>query len=106
MIGDLRHRVTFKTPVATLDEGGGQTVDWQDGPNAWARIVSLGGAEVVRASEIVPRGSYRLTIRYRGDLTPAMRVAFGAKLFEIDAIYDPEGKGAVLFVDCHDASMP
>ncbi len=106
MIGDLRHRVTFKTPVATLDDGGGQSLVWQDGPGVWARIVSLGGAEVVRASEIVPRGTYRLTIRYRSDVTPAMRIAFGAKLFEIDAIYDPEGKGAVLFVDCHDVSAP
>ncbi|MFZ1991863.1 MAG: phage head closure protein [Alphaproteobacteria bacterium] len=106
MIGDLRHRVTFKTPVATLDDGGGQSIAWADGPGVWARIVSLGGAEVVRASEIVPRGTYRLTIRYRNDLTPAMRIQFGAKLFEIDAIYDPEGKGALLFVDCHDASTP
>lgn len=106
MIGDLRHRVTFKTPVATLDDGGGQSFDWQDGPGVWARIVSLGGGEVLRASEVVPRGTYRLTIRYREGLTPAMRIAFGAKLFEIDAIYDPEGKGAVLFVDCHDASTP
>ena len=106
MIGDLRHRIAFKTPVATLDEGGGQSIDWQDGPGVWARIVSLGGAEVVRASEIVPRGTYRLTIRYRSDVSPAMRIAFGDKLFEIDAIYDPEGKAEMLFVDCHDASVP
>jgi len=106
MIGALRHRVTFKTPAATLDDGGGQTLTWNDGPAMWARIVSLGGVEIVRASEIVPRGTYRLTIRYRADLTPAMRVAFGSKLLEIDAIFDPEGKDEVLFIDCHDVSAP
>lgn len=106
MTGALRHRITFKSPVATLDDGGGQDIAWSDGPSVWARIVSRGGAEIVRAAEIVPRGTYRLTIHYRSDVTPAMRIAFGARLFEIDAIYDPEGKGAVLFVDCHDASTP
>jgi SPP1 family predicted phage head-tail adaptor len=106
VIGELRHRVTIKTPIATLDEGGGQTIDWQDLATVWTRIVTLGGAEIVRASDLVPRLGYRLTIRYRTDVTAAMRVAFGEKLLEIDAVYDPVGDGVALFLDCHDASAP
>lgn len=106
MIGQLRHRVTFKSPVSALDEGGGQSIVWQDGPTVWARITAQGGGEIVRAAEIVPAAGYRLTIRYRTDITAAMRAGFGAKLLEIDAVYDPQGDQSFLYVDCHEASTP
>jgi SPP1 family predicted phage head-tail adaptor len=106
VIGQLRHRVTFQSPAATLDEVGGQAIVWQDAATVWARIVALGGPEILRAAEIVPRGAYRLTIRYRTDIGPAMRIAFGDKTLQIDAVFDPEGDGKALFVDCNEASTP
>jgi SPP1 family predicted phage head-tail adaptor len=106
VIGQLRHRVTFLAPSVTLDDGGGQTLVWQDAATVWARILSLGGAEILRASEIVPRTQYRATIRYRADITSAMRISFGAKTLDIDAVYDADGEGVVLTIDCHEASTP
>ena len=106
MIGQLRHRITFKSPTATPDEGGGQSIAWVDGASVWARIVAQGGPEIVRAGEIVPRAQYRVTIRHRTDITPTMRITFGAKTLEIDAVYDADGDGRVLTVDCHDGSTP
>lgn len=102
MIGHLRHQITFQSAVATPDAGGGEALAWSDGPTVWARITALSGQEIVRASQLAARTRYRLTIRYRDDVTSAMRIAFAGHVLAIDAVIDPDGDGRVLQIDCHE----
>ena len=106
MIGHLRHQITFQSAASTPDAGGGEALAWSDFATVWARIMALGGEEIMRASQLTARTSYRITIRYHADIAPSMRIAFSGRVFDIDALIDPDGEGRVLQVDCHEEGAP
>lgn len=87
--GALRHRVTLQAPQETSDGGGGASVTWTDVAVVWAAIAPLRGGERLRAGRLEAALTHRVTIRYRADVTPEMRVAFGSRLFNIRAVIDP-----------------
>lgn len=73
----LRHRITIQRPVAGQDAAGQPSTTWTDVCTVWADVRYLNGLEAIRADARtgVRRASVR--IRYRGDITTAMRVVHG-----------------------------
>lgn len=100
MIGNLRHLVTIEEKTATPDGGGGVSESWSTLATVWAAIETLDGAEVSRAEQIVGETRFGLRIRYRADVTPAMRVRFSARVLGIEAVFDPDGRGRFLTLTC------
>ena len=87
-IGALRRRVTLEAPVRTPDGGGGVTVTWALVATLWAELKSLSGAEIVIAEGLQGKVTHELTIRKRMDVSPAMRLRYGARIFIIWAVLD------------------
>lgn len=96
---ELRHLLTIQEPVRTPDGGGGFTTAWQDiatGPAVYAAIEPLPGREELRQGQMTPVQSWRITLRYRADITPALRLAEGATIYNITSVRDIDGRAAYL----------
>ena len=90
-IGAMRRRIALQAPVRGADGGGGGAVVWQTVATVWAGIRALSGTEQVVADGLQGRVTHELTIRKRMDVSPAMRVVYGARVFVIWAVLDRDG---------------
>ena len=96
MISDLKHHITLQKSVRTPDGGGGFTETWQNAdstPDVYAAIVPLSGSEQLRFHQLESTVTHRITLRYRNDVTPAMRLVHGTDVYNITAITDRGGLG-------------
>lgn len=90
-IGARRLRVVLEEPVETPDDIGGVTRSFQPRVSLWAMLVPLAAAERDEAQQPAERISHRLIIRWRGDVTGAMRFVAGERRFDVRGQYDPDG---------------
>lgn len=89
--GELRQRVTLQRPgTPTPDAMGGRSVPWANVGTTWAHVEPLEGNERLRAMQVSPRLSHRITMRYRPGVTSAMRVLYGARVFGLRSVIDPD----------------
>lgn len=87
----LRHRVTIEAPIRTPDGQGGFSKEWQCLETVWAGMEPLGGSETLIGQQITPQTRYRVTIRYRTDISPDMRLVWNETTYNIRNIADPDG---------------
>ena len=97
-MGRLRNRVEFwglekvRQPTGTFKD------TWVQKFSAWAEVISIGGEEGRVAAAQSSLVKYRLTLRYRKDVLPAMvvkNIAEG-RFMHIRAVRDPDGKKNLL----------
>lgn len=99
MIGTLRHRLTLEVASLTSDGGGGAAESWVTTDTLWAAIAPMKGSEDVLAERIAGQISHVIHVRYRSDITPAMRFRLGDRVFEIGAVIDVGERRR--FLECH-----
>lgn len=116
-IGELRERVIVLKRSTVADGQGGRTTTWVDLitgsatalTKLWAAVQPLRMSERLQAAAIGATLSYRVEMRYRTDITPAMRVqwtpykATAAKTLEIHGVQAKDGGRAYLQLDCSEA---
>lgn len=102
--GRLRHRVTIQQQTVTRDAYGGEVVTWGTLAEVWALCLPLTGREryISAASQQLSDLSYGVRIRHRTDVNPKMRVAWDAKLLDIQLVQDPTGRGEEMVLLCRD----
>jgi len=89
MIGTLRHRITFEQETRADDGGGGSASTWANIfgiPTVWARVEPLSGREVLFGQQMQASVTHRITLRHKPEVTEAMRINFGGRLFNIRSI--------------------
>lgn len=93
--GDLRHRVVIEhQPAPQTRNGLGEvTTPWVELATVWAAVEPLTGSEAIQQAREEAQVSHRVRIRRRTDVTPAMRVVYGAKVFNILAVLDANKPG-------------
>ena len=99
--GELNCYVTLQYATITRDSYGAETQTWTNGSSVWANIKPLQGREYYsdRANKVNAETTHKITIRYRTDVNPRMRIKYGNRLFEIESIINPdEGKYALIFM--------
>lgn len=77
--------------METADGLGGATRGFTTVAALWAQVEWLNGAEHWRQGRAEQTGSYRITMRWRGDVDAGKRLRDGARIFEIRAAADPDG---------------
>jgi SPP1 family predicted phage head-tail adaptor len=82
-------RITLVSDSLTRDNEGNFLTDAVFG-DTWASIILLQGRELDRAQQIVAEVTHKITIPYQDGVTSAMRVNFGAKVFQIEVVQDPD----------------
>lgn len=88
--GKLRHRVTIQQLVKTDDGYGGIVETWQDVATVWAAVEPLRGNERYRAQQVQAELTHKVIMRYRAGIKPQMRLLYGNRIFEIEAVIDVE----------------
>lgn len=92
-IGALRHLVAHQTPLDVADGAGGVARTFVTVGRLWAAI-TVAGAEFGIAEER-PRAAAGVTLTVRAPNTVSVgdRLALGARLFHVEAVSDPDGRG-------------
>jgi SPP1 family predicted phage head-tail adaptor len=92
-IGDLRTRLTLEAPSRSGDGGGGSSVTWTTVAQVWAMVRPTAGNEAYELDRLAGRISHEIVIRHRTDAKPQMRFRAGTRVFDIRALFDPDGRG-------------
>jgi SPP1 family predicted phage head-tail adaptor len=93
--GPLNQRITIQRPIVVIDDSGEPVVDaWEDlpvEPEVWAAIETMKGMEYLASAEFRAGVTTRIRVRWRDDLTSAMRVVFrlmNAGVVVRETVYD------------------
>nr|WP_307731963.1 phage head closure protein [Massilia sp. H27-R4] len=73
---------------------------WATHATAWADVRLLGGLETIKAGAVVSQVKASIRMRYRTDLTAAMRVVHGATIYKVLAVLPDEERHQHLDLVC------
>lgn len=84
---DLNRKITFRELTITQDPDTGEMIQvWADFVSVFARVDPLVGREYFAAAAVQAEDTTKFTVRYRGDINAAMRIAFDGKTYDITSI--------------------
>lgn len=95
-LGHLKHILSLEEPVMTPDGGGGFELVWHPVAELHADIAELAGSESLQARQLSRGLPCRITVTYRENVTTAMRLSGGGRVYEIVSCRDPDGAKAYL----------
>lgn len=85
--GKLRYRVTIKAPPTGRDAAGQPSGAWSTfASDVPANILFVNGLQTVQAGAQRSKAKASIRLRYREDLTAAMRVEWGSFVFQIQVV--------------------
>lgn len=97
--GDLQDRLSIQASTSSPQAGGGKIKAWADiASPIWAKVEPLNGGEAF--SQGIARNTqfYRITIRWRGDVTPANRLMWNGMALNIRTCADPDRSRTALLI--------
>lgn len=104
-IGAMRHHLTLEAVARSPDGGGGVTESWTSVADVWAAVIPVTGGESVVGEGVSGRITHVVFMRWRADVTPAMRLRFGTRLLDITAVIDVEERGRHLKCLCRERDL-
>lgn len=105
-IGDLDQRVSLERPVDTPDDIGGVTRAWAHVDDLWARVTPVAGGEQFAGEREETAITHRVLARWRPDVTGAMRLRLGARIFAIHAALDWDSRRRFMLLQCQETDAP
>jgi SPP1 family predicted phage head-tail adaptor len=102
-IGELRDHVTIQGMTSIADPYGEPVETWAEVATVPAEVIAVSGREAVIAQQTRAVTSWRVRMRYRGDVTPAHRFLFGGRILAITWGGDPDGNGRELVFYCSES---
>lgn len=88
--GLLNRKITIQSFGPTQDSIGQEIQDWAPFATTWANIRFLNGVESVKGDAEVSVSKASIRIRYRQDITEAMRVVYNGITYQIKAVLPDE----------------
>jgi SPP1 family predicted phage head-tail adaptor len=99
-IGALRDVVTIQQAGAMQDEIGESVPAWTAIAVVRASVRDLIGRELIAAQAVQSLVTTKITIRFRTDVTAAMRIVRGTEVFQIESVLNPSGRANWLELMC------
>jgi SPP1 family predicted phage head-tail adaptor len=100
--GDLRHRIEIQT-IGTTRGAAGEVVDtWTTEKTVWASVEPLKGGEMYAAKQINADTTHKIRLWYLHGLTPAKRILFGTRVFNIQQVLNVEERGIEHLLYCQE----
>lgn len=98
--GQLRQTIAVQTNTDSRDAFGGVTNSWGTAFTTRASINEIRGTERAGSDQVTYDKGYRIIFRVDPDqtVTPANRIVFGSKTFDIESVADFEERGH--FYEC------
>ncbi len=88
--GQLRHRISLQSKVATRDTYGAETITWKTENTVWGSIEPLNSREFFQAQQMQSDVTHKVKLRYYAGLRPDWRIKFGTRIFDIQSVMNPE----------------
>lgn len=101
-IGDLDQRLVLEQPLDTLDEIGGVERTWVTVDDVWAQVTPVSGREEFAGEREASVITHRVLIRWRPDVTGAMRLRLGNRVLAIHAALDWDERRRFLRLQCEE----
>ena len=98
--GKLKQRIEIQKEERVRQPGGSYETDWVSFLDSWARIVPLSGTERYTAQQVQSELSHRVEMRYQEGIKPQMRVKYGERTFDIEAVLNLEEANRELHLMC------
>jgi head-tail adaptor len=104
-IGQRRHLVSFQNPGASVPDGdGGSVSSWYTltPPTAYAKIkpATAKDLERVAAGTVLATASHVVTFPYHPGVTTVTRIVFGARVFSVTGVSNPEERNVETICVC------
>ena len=96
--GNLRQRVTIQSPTSASDGAGGSVTTWTNGATVWAEVLPVNGGEAFKAGLASATQFYKVTIRFRTDVTPRNRLMWNGIPLNIRTCADLDGRREALLM--------
>ncbi|MGJ3501613.1 putative phage head-tail adaptor (plasmid) [Piscirickettsia salmonis] len=100
--GLLRHRITLQNNLIGTNEYGEALDYWQDIATLWARVSPRIGRELFSAQQFYHEITQTVTLRYRADVSPNLRIYFDGRYFEILSVINPDERNRELVLACRE----
>ncbi|MFG1423910.1 phage head closure protein [Roseixanthobacter liquoris] len=91
--GDLRHRIVHQTAVSLPDGAGGASTTYLAVDQIWGRIETPPGDPALSAERRMATLIHRITVRAPNTISRGDRLTLGARIFAVEALSDPDGRG-------------
>lgn len=101
--GQLRHRVTLQSAVATQGADGQPSTAWVDNFTTWADVRYQSGLSAIKSGVDVAIGRASVRLRHRA-VNAGQRVVFGTQVFTIEAVL-PDVRKAYVDLVCVAANV-
>jgi SPP1 family predicted phage head-tail adaptor len=101
--GRLSARLVLEEADGLSDGQGGVVEDWQLVASLWGRIEPLRAKAGETASAATAPVSHRITIRYRDDVSHAMRFVHRGRHLLIRTAHDPDETRRYLVCECEES---
>jgi len=85
-IGKLKHYVQLQGSANAQDEYGEQSKVWATEESIFASIQPLRGQELLEYQQINAELTHSIIIRHTSNATPAKRIKFGTRIFDISVV--------------------
>jgi SPP1 family predicted phage head-tail adaptor len=90
--GKLKERVTLQRRAVGTDAMGQASGAWTDVATVWALVLPLRGREFFAAAQVQQELSIKVTMRYRADVEPTMRLMWQGKPHDITGVVQLAGQ--------------
>jgi SPP1 family predicted phage head-tail adaptor len=102
--GRLRHKIDIEVESTTQNTFGEQTQSWSVFLNDISASISpISGREFFSADMVNAEITHKIRIRYRTGMHPKMRVKFGTRYFDIQAVINFEERNKEILLMCKEA---
>lgn len=98
--GEARHQISIQSRSTVQDAAGEPANTWTEYASRRASIQRTPGKEAFAAAQDNGRIPVVFRLRWLDGVTPAMRVVFDSKVFDIRSIVDVDGRKAELMLTC------
>lgn len=85
-IGKLRHDIQIQSSANAQDGYGEQSKVWTTEESVFASIQPMRGQELLEFQQMNVELSHRIIIRHTDNATPANRIKFGTRIFDINVV--------------------
>lgn len=102
--GALRSRAALESRTDTPDGAGGGTPQWTTLAMLWVNVAPQRAVATYPADGQRQMVTHVITLRYRTGITNAMRFRIGARLFDINAVHDPDERRIRLACACEEVT--
>lgn len=101
-VGDLTQRLLLERPVDAPDDVGGATRSWVAVDTIWAALRAETGGERFEAEREESAIRWRVLMRWRPDVTAAMRLRLGERTFAIHSACDVDARRRFMTLRCEE----